>query len=231
MNAIIALNPRQMAEAQGQTVTWTARKLAEAQRELSEAEAVFASLNAARLNTLPATRMQRAAARRVRFYTKIKAALELGYYIIPPFDLQLFAIRTDRQKPYADKDESRWTREQNPRDLAIGAGEWKSPVAHRFEVGKKVEPIPYPSNDGPKTREVKVYANLEFGDLEIPVRALKPQVIEATGRALQEKVFDALGMAPTYRSADPIIAGRILHPDGKQALTFFVAWWLDESDL
>lgn len=57
------------------------------------------------------------------------------------------------------------------------------------------------------------------------------QRLAPASQALELKIFDALGIAPAYRAADPIIAGQIRRPDGKGVLTFFVAWWLDEGDL
>src|SRR5205085_12167612 len=39
--------------------------------------------------------------RRAEFYRKIKMALEAGYYIVPPFPIDLFAIRTKAATPKA----------------------------------------------------------------------------------------------------------------------------------
>jgi hypothetical protein len=226
MNAIIALNPGQMAEAQSTTITWAERKVAHAQREVDEADAVWQQLNAARLNVARASRMQNKAMARLRFYEKVLAALRAGYYIIPPFDLQLFAVRTDRKEPNVDSSTSSWRRaEQSPRLLPVGHGRYENPVPARAQIGTTKE------KRGEQMVDVAVFGNVGWQDLELPVRALKPQVIEATGKALAEKIFDAIGIAPAYRAADPIIAGQIKRPDGKGVLTFFVAWWLDEADL
>lgn len=80
--------------------------------------------------------------------------------------------------------------------------------------------------------DVTLYENSDWRDeIDMPVRAMKPVLIEAVGKALELKIFDALGIAPAYRAADPIIAGQIRRPDNKGVITFFVAWWLDEQDL
>jgi len=150
------------------------------------------------------------------------------YYIIPPFDIQIFAIRTEHAQPSLQAGKSLWGREQKPRALPAGAGRYVSPVPRVSHIDTEQEP----SADRTTTRAVKIFGNTSWQDgLEMPVRALKPQVIEATGRALELKIFDALGIAPAYRSADPIIAGQIKRPGGAGVLTFFVAWWLDEEDL
>lgn len=67
------------------------------------------------------------------------------------------------------------------------------------------------------------------GSQRFPV---KPQIIEATGRALSKKIFDWLGVAPSYRAVDPMVIGCIKHWKKHQGpLHFFVAWWLDTDTL
>lgn len=41
---------------------------------------------------------------------------------------------------------------------------------------------------------------------------------------------DSLGIAPAFRSADPIIVDQLKNPKSGSPLTFFVAWQLDYSD-
>lgn len=99
MNAIIALNPGQMQEAQATTLAWVDAKIAGAQADVEAAESTVATLRAYGLKPDTAEGQLNKAAKRVRFYRKVRAALALGYYIVPPFPLQLFAIRTDQQVP------------------------------------------------------------------------------------------------------------------------------------
>jgi hypothetical protein len=94
--AIIATTPQQMQEAQSTTLAWVSRKIETVKHELADARATFTTLQAAKFNTNRATAMIRRASRRITFYEKIHAALEAGYVIIPPFDVQIFAVRTDR---------------------------------------------------------------------------------------------------------------------------------------
>lgn len=226
MNAIIALNPQQMAEAQTTTLGWIDKKLSAAEAELGEADALHNTLVGRGMNPTTAKSMMNRAAKRVRFYDKCKAALAAGYYIIPPFPIQLFAVRTDRGV-IKDRGERSWTSEQIGRSLPVGEGAYRNPTVARLHIDN----VTKKSSDG-SSREIAIYENDSWRDeIDLPVRAMKPTLIEAVGRALELKIFDALGIAPAYRSADPIIAGQIRRPDGKGALTFFVAWWLDESDL
>lgn len=75
------------------------------------------------------------------------------------------------------------------------------------------------------------YANTAWSEVEFPMRAMKPQLIEATRVAMEAKIFDAFAIAPQYRAADPIIVGQIRHYKNRTPLTFFVAWWIEEKDL
>lgn len=226
IRAVMAFNPTQMAEAQATTISWIQAKLGSAQKDIEDAETTLSTLRTYGMSTDTAERQLDKATKRVRFYEKVKAALDAGYYIIPPFNIQLFAIRTDR-KPTMDAGRSRWTSEQEPRALAAGVGKFVNAQVVRTKIDVETEP------DGKGgTREVAIFGNTKWiDDIQIPHRALKPEIIEAVGKALEEKIFDALGIAPAYRAADPIIAGQIRRPDSKGVLTFFVAWWLDEEDL
>lgn len=227
MNAIIAVNPQQMQEAQATTIGWIGAKLADAERDLASAQEAFESLNRAGLRTKPAETLISKANRRIKFYDKVKAALEAGYYVIPPFNIQLFAVRTNRVNTPDNMSDSRWEKPMTPVSLPVGGGEYRNPHVGRIEAGTETR-----KNHAGNDYEVTLFKNANWQDeIDLPVRAMKPQIIEEVGKALHLKIFDALGIAPAYRAADPIIAGQINRPDGKGALTFFVAWWLDEADL
>jgi hypothetical protein len=225
MDSLIALTPQGMMKAQTDCLGWADTKLAQAKQELVLAEQNYNALEKAKLRTQPAKTMIRKANVRIMFYEKVKAALDAGYYIIPPFDVQVFAIRTKRELPLAETGNRHWEREVNAQKLAIGEGEYKNPVPLRVHIDTQTE------EQNGKPREVRIFENIDWKDLDMPVRAIKPTVIEATGKALTLKIFDALGIAPAYRSADPIIVGHLRRPENGAPLTFFVAWWLDYSDL
>ncbi len=227
MNSLIALTPQGMMKAQEDCMTWVIQKLEKAKHELMLADQNFNALQRAKLRTQTATTMIRKARARLTFYEKIKAALEAGYYIIPPFDVQVFAIRTDRGNPLKDTGTHSWTNDANARSLPVGEGNYVDPRPTREYVDDTTE-----TNRDGTTREVKVFENINWAEVDLPIRAVKPQIIEATGKALALKIFDALGIAPAFRSADPIIVGHIKRPYSNDApLTFFVAWWLDYTDL
>jgi hypothetical protein len=227
MNAIIAVNPQQMQEAQATTTGWIAAKLADAEHDLLIAKDTFAALDKAGLRTKPAEALAVKANRRIKFYTKVRAALEAGYVIIPPFNIQLFAVRTNRVCAPENVSDKQWQQEMKPAMLPAGEGRYENPAVARVKAGTVKR-----KNHSGESYDVTLFKNLNWQDgIDMPVRAMKPQIIEAVGRALEEKIFDALGIAPAYRAADPIIAGQINRPDGKGPLTFFIAWWLESEDI
>jgi hypothetical protein len=229
MNSVIATTPAGMVAAQGQMQAWVDRKLAVAERDFIDHEATVNALRAAGMRVDVARSHMSRARHRITFYTKVKAALDAGYYIIPPFDVQIFAIRTDRA-PMADSGTRNWSKDQAGRCLPAGEGAFEDPVVPRCKSGT----IEDGKNHDGTARQVAVYENdRQWNDeIDLPVRAHKPELIEATSKAIGERIFDALGIAPAYRSADPIIVGQIKHwKQGQSPLTFFVAWWMDEADL
>jgi hypothetical protein len=228
MTSIIATTPDHMVAAQSQVLSWCDQRLIAAKHDWTLAEQTFNALERVGARTQPASTLMNKAKRRIVFYEKVRKAVELGYVIVPPFDLQIFAIRTDRAAPELRRSESSWQKDATPRLLPPGEGDYKNAVVPRF----KVDSVKYKNKDG-SDREVAFYENAdEWGDMEIPVRALKPQIIDAVDVALKAKVFDELGIAPQYRAADPVICGRIRRPDKPgRSITFMVAWWLDFDDV
>lgn len=206
MNSVIATTPAGMLTAQVKMQEWVAHKLADAKRDLSNAESIFNALAQAKLRTNAASTQIRKARLRIAFYEKVYAALLAGYYIVPPFDVQVFAIRTNR-KPSKDRGERSWRSDQNAQNLPVGEGRYVDPRPNRLHA----ETIQKENASGNKY-SVAIYENAPLWcGTEMPMRALKPELIEATHKALSAKIFDSLGVAPEYRSSDPLIVGRINH--------------------
>lgn len=228
MNAIIATTPAQMQEASRETLTWVQRKIAGSEREVVLANETITALEHANASTAAATRQLKLARARLTFYTKVRAAIDAGYYIIPPFAVQPFAIRVPENRgPRGERERRKWVREQTPAALPAGEGVYVHPEPKRERVDSETET----RKDG-TTTEVAIYENVDWRKVDIPVLAQKPQIIDAIAGALESRIFDALGIAPAYRAADPIVVGQIRHwRTGANPLTFFVAWWLDEGDL
>jgi hypothetical protein len=96
----------------------------------------------------------------------------------------------------------------------------------------------------PRTRlnykkEVENYEVLvptDFVDeIDFPFVLTKPIILEATERAINEKIFDDLGVLPArQRNGDPMVIGRIRDPRGvpdARYLSFMVCWFVDTTQL
>ncbi len=221
-----ATRPEEMAAAQGGMSEWFGRKVAAVRGELADAEANMreAADNGWRL--APFERAVDRLARDMTFYEKVKAAIDAGYFIVPPFPVDVFTIRTDRKKPAAKVSTSRWDRHlQTPRLLPVGEGRYVSdqPVTFQRTI---------PAADSGKDRDVVEYFGKEFAEVDFPFALARPEIVKATAAAMALKIFDQLGALPNSPNNDPIICGQILKPDRwRTPVTFFVAWWLDTKTL
>lgn len=226
--AVIATTPQGMIEAQGTVRKWIDARVDHWNQTMAEAETLYNSLKKASMPTRPAGTQMLKARKHLDFYAKVRAALAAGYVIIPPFDVQVFAIRTDADSPKENRSEVRDQYEQSVKRLPLSKGKFVNPMPPRLNV----DTIERPNHNNTAMVKHAVYENGDWKDVELPIRALKPEVIEATAQALGERIFDALGIAPSYRSADPIIVGQIMRPGRfSSPLTFFVAWWLDSREI
>lgn len=225
---VFANNPADMVGAQKSMILWCARKIQAEKTELAEAQR---NLDAAKANKWSPAAWQRQVkllADKIEFYKKVKMALEAGYYIVPPFPVDLFAIRTDKPAPRGKWKRGVWrdNHEQKARVLPAGEGRYVSP-------DPKLTSITYDETrkDGSKY-ELTQWRPDEWKAADFPFKLAKAEIMEATRASMALKVFDQMGALPTHRAPDPIICGQILMPHRKgQSVTFFVSWWLDTATL
>lgn len=228
---LLADNPADMLTAQKGLILWCDQKIA-----VCDAERLEAVGNGSRALAAgwagEEKRWKRVAGRarlKVEFYSKVKMALEAGYYIVPPFPGQVFAIRrrTDNLRDtYRDGHFN--DHEQTEETLPAGIGEYKNPFPQVF---KHTDPA---TKDGQgKTIPGDRFTTAEkFLPMEFPIALVKPEILTATNRALAGKFFDRLSVLPRYRAPDPIVMGEINMPHKKgERVAFFVAWWLDTRSL
>jgi hypothetical protein len=226
---LVATDPHQMAQAQHSMVEFCDAKLAGLQTELASAHGIIEALRKANMSDARGRRLVTGIKKREAFYTKVKAALAEGYYILPPIPHQTFAIRSAKPLPPPNRQTGNTWRadEPTPPVLPVGEGENHSATVERQVVDT------FDTKDKQGNAVTKyVYGNVAWKDVEFPFFPVKPQIIEATGRALERKIFDWLGVAPSYRSVDPMVIGCIKHwKPNAGPLHFFVAWWLDTDTL
>ena len=231
---LIALNPGEMMLAQNALTNWCVNKIAEVKNELASAQEVLNSLVTAGMHDLKQRHVIKGVTRRITFYEKIKAALDAGYYIVPPFPVQSFAIRSNKAKPppvqSLHSTRSGWDHDviNNPPALPNGVGEFHNIITDREYSHSDMNG----KNADGTDKYVDYYSNVDWKDVEFPMQVTRPELIEATSKAMKEKIFDRLGVLPTYRKDDPIIVGQIKHwQTGRSPVTFFVAWWLNTAYL
>lgn len=225
---LIALDPHGLAAAQTTLIEWCDGKLSAIQTEITQAHGIAQALRKANMSDARARRLVTGINKRAAFYSKIKVALNEGYYILPPIPHQTFAIRSKREFPLRNEAiGSKWKADEpKAQILPVGEGEF-----HNATVEREVVNYVTMKENG-KDVEKSVEANVSWKEIEFPFFPVKPEIIEATSKALAMKVFDWLGAAPPYRSTDPMIIGCIKHYKQYQGpVHFFVAWWLDLETL
>lgn len=234
---VFARNPQEMNVAQAQLVRWSASKIADVQGEVADLKenTEIAVRNGWRSTTLK-RQLSRAEAR-LRFYEKVKAALDAGYCIVPGFPIDVFAIRTDKGEPagrasHIDTPPLRAPslNDQQSESPPLGAGDYVSPQATTMESRRPAE-----TTAGHQQRtEITVWADA-FREVDFPFTFAQPAVLQATEQAMAARIFDELGVSPTRQrraAGDPMVIGRIYAPGGERwqresrSVSFVVAWFL-----
>jgi hypothetical protein len=109
-------------------------------------------------------------------------------------------------------------------ELPVGEGEYKNP----FPVV-----IVETTTHGDGKKDYKSYAE-EWKDMEFPITMIKPEIIEATNRAMALEIFDQFGILPATKNEDPIIVGQIINKTGSyrmKIVSFMIAWHFDTKVL
>lgn len=223
---LYATDPREMAQAQHGMVAWCQKKIDEATRQRDDFENNMQRVADAGWPREAAKwrRQVIKAQRRFEFYEKLKVALEAGYLIVPPLPFQAFAIRTKRASPKWQSLGQHSDHEQRAEPLKAGAGHYENPFP---QVNLHTDR----SKDAQGKEVVEKWTSPgAFKPIDFPFALAKPEILNATTKAMALKVFDALGVLPRYRAPDPIVVGEIISPTGNR-VHFFVAWWLDPEKL
>jgi len=220
---LTATVPQEMIIAQQSLIEWCNKKLKEKRfnaKELGEATD-HAKKNKWRWQVHD--RHYKLALKRIVFYEKLKAAVDAGYYIVPNFPVQNFAVRTDRHSP--NKMISAYfsnNHEQLTHDQPIGKGDYKSPFPEIYQ--KTID----------EAKNQKQYWAENWEDVEFPVNMAKPIIMEAVSQAMALKIFDRFGVMPSIRkNDDPVIIGQIVRKNGyqEQIVSFMIAWHLNTNIL
>lgn len=227
--SLVAEHPADMQVAQARLAEWFREKVSIIERDLDDA---FTNLEIAMKQNWKSTtfeRQHRVTAKRLDFYKKCLAAVEAGYSIVPNFPVDVFAIRTARKKPRKAESDMYWsTFPQVSQELPLGSGRYVEPLPVVYQKTVFVKD----AKTGLEEPKTKYWPNHFDEEIEFPISIAKPQVMEATQRAMAAKIFDEIGCLPTRRArkGDPIVTGAVKMRTGLgsvKQVTFLIAWWID----
>jgi hypothetical protein len=221
---LTATIPEEMANSQKELIIWCEAKIKSLKADEIEIKEAFEHAKEMKWKYRTLENQYKKYAKRISFYKKIKAALLEGYYIVPNFPVQMFAIRTKRGAPLTQFSESYWgDKKQNTGELQIGDGEYKNPFPI---VERNRDKLPDSKED------VCSYAT-SWDEMEFPISMSKPQIMKATSRAMALKIFDEIGVFPKYKNEDPVIIGTIVQKNGytTKKVSFMIAWHLNTNTI
>lgn len=217
---LTATLPQEMVESQRQLIAWCENKIAAVRLDSKELLEAYNHAKNFSWKFDVLERQYRKSVKTVQYYEKIKSALEAGFYIVPNFPIQMFAIRTTKEDPKAGYVEYFWSDHiQYAQELPQGKGEYKNPFPlivrdkHKNSEGRE---------------EQSSYAS-DWDELEFPITMAKPRIMEATGRAMALQIFDQIGIMPANKKEDPVIIGQII--THKKTVSFMIAWHLNTNVL
>lgn len=220
---VYANDPAGMVTAQSALVEWCDQKIAVEAAEQQEAQRNLDAALKTQFGDMGWTRQVRMRRLKIDFYEKMKAALQAGYYIVPPFPLEIFAIRTKARIPRGTWKSSWWpgAHAQGAQMLPAGEGGYVSPLP---ELERE--------NFGSQEKPDIEYHPAGFAVPEFPFQLAKAEILSATQAAMALKVFDRIGALPAQNKGDPIVCGQILMPHRMRSpVTFFISWWIDTKTL
>ena len=234
---VIATNPVEMAQAQQKLLGWVHQRILAEKAAQQEADTNLANAKKNKWRSTGFARLAATALRRVEYYEKMEAALEAGYVIVPNMPIDVFAIRTEKNLPRRDPTSHGWgRRNQTSEAPALGHGEYRdaTPLVQSEEWKTK--------NAEGKEITKREFWNDDFQDVDFPIKAVKPRIIDETARALTMKIFDELGVLPDRRvfrrakHGDPMVIGQIVYrptgsPHRERRVSFLLAWWIGQQDL
>ena len=221
-----------MLHANTALIAWCDQKITSLEAESKELREAYEHAKSRKWATGTLKKHADMALKRVEFFSKMRSALVEGYYIVPNFPVSMFAIRTDRKKPLRMWAHSRNTwgvtsHVQESSGLPQGEGIYKNPDPEVRTAWDRTDEHP---------EGVAHWAEAWKDEIEFPLSMAKPQIMEATSRAMALNIFDEFGILPedakvTRKRQDPLIVGRILDPRStkydRKVLTFVIAWFLD----
>jgi len=220
---LIAFEPAELKSAQAQLANWLIEKMALLKKELREFQDArrVAKKNKWRFSNF-VTAINRTQ-KRINYYDRAARAVEAGYLLIPPFPIRVFAVRVQRPDPDSRRHSySSGVPENAPTNAPAGKGRYVDvrPFIHSQEITDE------------KGKTEREYWASGYDEVEFPLEAVNPIIMNRAEKALALKIFDEVGLAGE-RWRDPILIGSVVLKEGysSKRLNFFLAWWMEKGSL
>ena len=234
--SLVALTPQEIAPAQAQLASWCTAKMRALGKEYAELQA---NLRVAKRNRWSRGGLINAVGRtkkRISYYQKMKLAVQHGYLIVPNFDIDVIAVRVERDRPPALRDSypSFKVTNANPELLPAGQGRYVDEAVRFIDYRSAVDD---PKRPGQKKTVGDVIVNNYNEEVDFPVIGIKPQILEAAEHAMALRIFDRIGIVKGGKRSDPLLIGQLIDPrslyirTSPTVVSFFIAWWLNTEAL
>lgn len=224
-SVVVATTRPAMVAAHQDIATWIQERRRKISAELEESKQALATARARKWGTDALARQVRSIEKHDVFLAKVCGAIEAGYSIVPNFDLAALAVRTD--KGAYGMSESRPV--IGAARLPAGQGEYVSPEP---EMTSWQEEREWPDKS---KRKVTIFQTTAHAPVDVPFALMKKDLADALHQAMQERLFDEIGIVRDAPRGDPVLVGRITHPKSARwnyrGVTFFVGWWFDVNVL
>ncbi len=213
-----------MVVAQRQLIAWCEKKIEVVRLETDELQAAAEHAKKMKWKSGTLESQYRKSVKLVEYYEKIKAALLAGYYIVPNFPIEIFAIRKKYgRRPKGHSTQYWGSHQQDAMELPAGEGEYKNPVPIVERIASTTD------------NKAESYPT-DWDEMVFPITMSKAPIMEATSTAMGLKVFDQIGVMPATRrkKEDPVIIGQIFHKSGaytSKTVSFMIAWHLNTNML
>lgn len=234
---VMANTPGGLEQGQAALLEWADRKIASLERELGHAQANLAEAKESKIRTAPWTREVKRWQKHIIYYSKIRAALLDGYFIVPDFPINVIAVRTKKTRPTDAGRVHRYissVKSEEPQGLAIGAGDYVNPDPSAWTSTVEVDSTNY-KGEPTKNKENRFTTCQTFNEIDFPLRLVRPQILRDFRKSVEKKLFDEIGVLPDTRrrNPDPMIVGRISMKDGsrRRSVSFLISWWIPTQSL
>src|SRR5580693_1881901 len=105
---VTACAPEEFGAANSALIGWCEKKISVLQKDEQELRDAYVEAVKHKWKSSTLKRHAELAGKRVEFYGKLKSALEHGFIIVPNFPVEVFAVRTNRDKPNPKTHIGRW---------------------------------------------------------------------------------------------------------------------------